>query len=180
MSDIIHYKTRSELLHLIPQNGNILEIGVFVGDFSKEIIEIAKPSSLYLVDIWQGKYGSGDKDGNNHYDIDDMEQVYLHLYEKYKSNKNTHIIRASSVAFLKSCKDNFFDAIYIDGDHTAQAVYNDLIYSHQKIKNGGIIMGHDYHYGVEYAVSVFCEQLSQKVKYIADDGCPSFFIEISK
>ena len=144
MSEIIYYDTRTDLLDLIPKNSNVLEIGVFVGDFSKEIMSRCNPKNLYLVD------------------------------------PSIHIIRSKSVSFLLSCENDFFDAIYIDGDHTAQAVYNDLCLSYEKIKNGGIIMGHDYHYQVEYAVGVFCEKFNQKIKYIAKDGCPSFFIEISK
>ena len=34
--------------------------------------------------------------------------------------------------------------------------------------------------GDKYAVDIFCEQFNQEIKYIADDGCPSFFIEIKK
>ena len=174
------YKTRSDMLEIIPKHCNFLEIGVFAGDFAKEILEKAQPSHLYLVDIWQGTYGSGDKDGNNHYEIENMEEIYLGLYQKYKYYNNVDVIRSTSVAFLKSCENNFFDAVYIDGDHTAQAVYNDLFYSYLKTKNGGIIMGHDYHHGVKEAVSVFCKQLNQKVIAIADDGCPSFFINVIK
>ena len=180
INGIAHYKTRSDLLEIIPKHGKILEIGVFVGDFAKQILEKAQPSHLYLVDIWQGTYGSGDKDGNNHYEIENMEEIYLGLYQKYKYYNNVDVIRSTSVAFLKSCENNFFDAVYIDGDHTAQAVYNDLFYSYLKTKNGGIIMGHDYHHGVKEAVSVFCKQLNQKVIAIADDGCPSFFINVIK
>lgn len=180
MSETVHYKTRVDLLDLVPKDSNFLEIGVFVGDFAKEILEKVSPKNLYLVDIWLGKYGSGNKDGDNHYEIDDMEKVYLNLYQKYKDIKNIHLIRASSVAFLQSCENNFFDAIYIDGDHTAQAVYDDISLSYDKIKNGGLIMGHDYHYQVKYAVDIFCEKFNQKIKYIADDGCPSFLIEVVK
>jgi hypothetical protein len=180
MNEIIHYKTRSELLDLIPKNCNFLEIGVFVGDFAKEIIEKINPENLYLVDIWLGKYGSGNKDGKNHYEIEDMQTVYLNLYQKYKDNHSIHLIRAASVPFLQSCKNNFFDAIYIDADHTEQAVYADISHSYDKIKNGGIIMGHDYHHEVKRAVDIFCNKFGQQIKYIADDGCPSFFIQVNK
>ena len=168
------------MLEIIPKHCSFLEIGVFVGDFAKEILEKAQPSHLYLVDIWQGTYGSGDKDGNNHYEIENMEETYLSLYQKYKYYNNVDVIRSSSVAFLKSCENNFFDAVYIDGDHTAQSVYNDLFYSYLKTKNGGIIMGHDYLHEVKKTVSAFCKQLNQEVIAIADDGCPSFFIKVVK
>lgn len=174
------YETRSLMLETISKYGNFLEIGVFAGDFTKEILEKTQPSHLYLVDIWQGTYGSGDKDGNNHYEIDNMEETYLSLYQKYKYYNNVDVIRSSSLAFLKSCENNFFDAVYIDGGHTVQAVYNDLFYSYQKTKNGGIIMGHDYLHGVKKAVSAFCKQLNQEVIAIADDVCPSFLIKVIK
>jgi hypothetical protein len=180
MSEIKYYKTRTDFLDLIPKNSNILEIGVFVGDFAKEIIEKTNFKNLYLVDIWLGRYGSGDKDGNGHYEIEDMEKVYLNLYQKYKDISNIHLVRSKSVSFLESCEDDYFDAIYIDGDHTCEAVFNDLILSYKKIKNNGIIMGHDFHGEVEHAVNIFCQQFNQKIKYIAKDGCPSFFIEVSK
>jgi hypothetical protein len=88
------------------------------------------------------------------------------------------------VSFLRSCDDDYFDVIYVDGDHTAQAVYNDLVESYRVIKDGGLLMGHDYHYNiggeVVYAVTNFCNKYNQTIEYIADDGCPSFAIKIKK
>lgn len=176
--------TRTELLNLVPLKAKIAEIGVFRGEFAKQILQIAKPEELWLVDIWEGRWGSGDKDGNNHTEIDNMETIYLNLYQQTKNKPNIHVIRAKSVLFLQSCEDNYFDAIYIDGDHTAQAVYNDLVNSFDKIKNNGLLMGHDYHYNiggdVVNAVSNFCTNYKQTVSIIANDGCPSFLIQIKK
>ena len=178
------YKTRAELLNLIPQNSIICEIGVFRGEFAREIINITNPKELWLVDIWEGKWGSGDKDGNNHTEIENMESVYLNLYQQTKHISNIHVVRCKSELFLLSCEDNYFDAIYIDGDHTAAAVYKDLVNAFTKIKDKGLLMGHDYHYKiggeVVYAVSNFCKEYNQTIKYIADDGCPSFAIEVCK
>ena len=179
-----HYNTRTELLSLVPENCTFVEIGVFKGDFARDIIKIAKPGELYLVDIWEGGFGSGDKDGNNHLHITDMESVYLQLFHQAKNKQNVHVVRAKSVSFLVSCPDDYFDCIYIDGDHTANAVYEDLKNSYRVIKNGGLLMGHDYHYklggDVVYAVNTFCEEFNQEVECIADDGCPSFLIKIKK
>lgn len=176
--------TRTDLLKLVPPNSKMVEIGVFRGEFSREIIQIANPAELFLVDIWLGSYGSGDKDGNNHLNIDNMEEVYLNLYHQTKSKNNIHVIRAGSIPFLKSCEDNYFDVIYVDGDHTAKAVYEDLVWSYKKIKQGGLLMGHDFHYKiggeVAYAVNKFCNEYRQTIEYVADDGCPSFLIEVKK
>ena len=58
-------QTRNDLLKIIPKNLKIAELGVFKGDFSKLIKSICNPLELYLVDVFQGDIGSGDKDGNN-------------------------------------------------------------------------------------------------------------------
>ncbi len=184
MSDIKKYNTRAELLALIPENSKVVEIGVFRGGFSKEIIKNVKFSEFYMVDIWLGSWGSGDKDGKDHINIDNMEDVYLALYQQTKDKPNIHVVRAGSIPFLKSSEDDYFDVVYVDGDHTAQAVYNDLVESFKKIKNGGLLMGHDYHYtiggDVVYAVTKFCQEYKQTIECIADDGCPSFVIRVNK
>ncbi len=173
------------MLSLVKPDSVVLEIGVFRGEFSKEIISIVKPKELYLVDIWSGTWGSGDKDGNNHVDIADMEQVYLGLWHQVKNKSNIHVVRSKSVPFLLSCEDKTFDVIYVDGDHTREAVYNDLVNSFTKIKPNGLLMGHDYHYQihaseVRLAIDDFCRVYNQKVEAVTEDGCPSFCIVVNK
>jgi spermidine synthase len=173
-------KTRNDLLNLVPKNATIAEIGVFRGEFAKYIIQVTQPEHLYLVDIWQGSWGSGDKDGNNYVKIENMEEIYLQLFHQVKNKPNIHIVRSSSHNFLKSCSENYFDAVYVDGDHTEEAVYQDMVDSFRVVKAGGLLMGHDYHHQIKIAVDRFCINFNQKIKIVTDDGCPSFLIEIIK
>lgn len=173
------YPTRSDLLSIIPKNSKILEIGVFRGEFAEELLG-TNPKELYLVDIWTGGWGSGDKDGNNHCHIDDMLEVYLNLIDKYKNSTEIKVIRSPSDYFLRWCESSTFDVIYVDGDHEAPAVYNDMVNSLFIIKNDGWLMGHDYHGQVRYAVDKFCDDYDQTISYVTQDGCPSFAIKISK
>jgi len=177
---MIKLRTRVELLERIPVGATILEIGVFRGEFARDILRVAQPKELYLVDIWEGKWGSGDKDGNNYVEIGDMESVYLGLVQQTIDKHNIHIVRSKSVSFLQSCQDNFFDVIYVDGDHTEEAVYNDMINSLAKIKPDGLLMGHDYHHQIEIAVNRFCRDHNQIIEYVTEDGCPSFCISVKK
>jgi Methyltransferase domain len=173
------YSTRSDLLSIIPENSIILEIGVFRGEFAEELLE-TNPKELYLVDIWTGGWGSGDKDGNNHHHIDDMLEVYLNLTDKYKTFSEVKVIRSPSTSFLNWCEPNTFDVIYVDGDHEAPAVYGDMVNSLTAIKNNGWLMGHDYHGQVRYAVDKFCIDYDQVISHVTQDGCPSFAIKILK
>ena len=175
-----YYNTRTDLLTLIPEKCTFLELGVFRGEFARDIIKIAKPSKIFLVDIWDGSAGSGDKDGNNHYSVSDMKGVYLDLMWQSISHDNVHLIRCDSVSFLQSCSDNYFDSIYVDADHSEEAVYNDMVNSLRVIKPGGFLMGHDYHHQIKIAVDRFCRDYNQVITGIANDGCPSFLIQIKK
>lgn len=171
-------------------NPNILEIGVFKGDFLDYLVKKCNYNSIHAVDIFEGTTCSGDADGNNvvYYDVG---KSYIELLEKYKEMPNIKIYKSSSNEFLKLQDDSSYDIIYIDGDHSYNGVKRDLINSFRAIKNKGYIMGHDYemnmnkakqsyNFGVKQAVDEFCKEYSQIIIAKACDGCVSFAIQINK
>lgn len=172
--------TRLDLLNLVDKQCKMVELGVFRGEFAKDIIQIVQPVELFLVDIWDGEMGSGNKDGENYVKITNMKNVYLNLIHQTKSHNNIHVVRSDTVSFLKSCSENYFDAIYVDADHSEQAVYNDMVESFRAIRPGGFLMGHDYHHQIKIAVDKFCIDYNQSIEYVTDDGCPSFLIVVKK
>lgn len=176
------FETRNDLLDKLPKNLKVVELGVFKGEFSEEIRTRMNPKELYLVDIWEGEFGSGDKDGNNHTIVKDMKEIYLNIKNKYISYDNIFIYRKNSIDFLNSFADNYFDMIYVDADHSYEAVTKDMELSFKKIKNSGILTGHDYIRGteIEAAVNNFCNKFNQKIISITNDGCPTFLIQIEK
>jgi hypothetical protein len=170
-------ENRNELLKLIEKDLIIAEIGVFEGEFSKIIFNECNPSKLYLVDLFNGYFGSGDKDGNNYHYVqleDEMEKIKNY----FSNNSNVIIKKLDSISFLNSLDDNYLDMVYIDADHSYNSVFNDLKTSFKKVKNGGYICGHDYvkNTEAEKAVNDFCEVFNLEIKYLTKDGCPSFLI----
>jgi hypothetical protein len=174
------FETRNDLIEKLPKNINIVELGVFKGEFAEELYNRMSPKHLTLVDIWEGSYGSGDKDGNNHITIDNMELVYKGLVEKYSNVDNVDVVRSTSTAFLESQEDNSLDMVYVDADHSYEAVLSDLKLSFQKIKVGGILAGHDYIINTQIAAAVdhFCYSYGQRIVAITRDGCPTFVIQV--
>lgn len=172
-------KTRSQLLEILPKNIKCAELGVFQGLFSEEIKKIIKPSKLYLVDIFYGQAGSGDKDGKNWKHIN-LSQTLDILRIKYFNDNSVKIIKNTSVKFLNNLQDDYLDMVYIDGDHSYEAVKQDLNLSYLKVKNNGFILGHDYHEqkfnGVFKAVNEFCQEKKLKIDYLTEDLLPSFLI----
>jgi hypothetical protein len=179
---MITYETRNDLIDTLPKDLVVAELGVFRGEFSNEIYNRMHPSHLYLVDIWEGTMGSGDKDGQNHITINNMEEVYHQIKDRYIGTSNIEVIRNRSLDFLNTQPNDSFDMIYVDADHTYGAVKNDLITSLSKVKNGGYLAGHDYipNYEVRYAVDNFCNEYGQEIIAITNDGCPSFLIQVKK
>jgi hypothetical protein len=176
------FETRNDLLDKLPKNLKVAELGVFRGDFADELFNRMSPKELYLVDIWSGEFGSGDKDGNNHMIIKNMEEVFYDLKNHYKYFDNVHLFRKTTIDFLNSISDNYFDMIYVDADHCYESVTKDLELSFKKLKNSGILCGHDYINGtqIEAAVNNFCRNFNQNIISITNDGCPTFLIQVNK
>lgn len=172
------YTSRADLIKLIPTGSTVAEIGVFKGEFSDEILTACSPKKLLLVDIWTGKFGSGDKDGKNHVEIPNMADAYLDLCQKHQFSTVVNMIRCDSATFFRRWAKNSIDAVYIDADHSYDAVFFDLAGSLEVLKPSGFLMGHDYHGDVRRAVDDFCAYHNLHVSAIANDGCPSFLIRL--
>ena len=173
------FKTRKDLISTLPKNISIAEIGVFEGGFSKQLFNLLSPSKLYLVDIFEGEMGSGDKDGVN-FKFINLDECFKSLKDLFKSNTNVEVVKSTSFNFFSNLQDEVLDAVYIDADHSYESVRSDLDMSFKKVKEGGFIMGHDFclekYPSVVRAVDEFCNKNKQSIHAIAEDGCPSFLI----
>jgi hypothetical protein len=177
------FETRDDMLGQFHSQMKICEIGVFKGEFSRTILEKLKPTELHLIDRFEGVECSGDKDGNNIVWAD-LAIEYERLKQLYKEDRSIYLHKGLSYEVLEKFEDNYFDLIYIDGDHSYEGVKADLKISRAKVKNGGLICGHDYvsprFEGVVRAVDEFCDEYSFQIAYLTKDGCPSFGIINSK
>lgn len=173
------FNTREELFLTFKNDLVIVELGVFKGEFSKFIHKNLNPKKLYLVDLFEGYIGSGDKDGNN-MEYTDLSNEHTNLSNFFSGQNNVSIIKSSTTDFLKNMEDESIDLIYIDADHEYLSVVNDLSLSYSKIKHGGLICGHDYvsprFDGVVRAVNEFCNEKKLEINYITKDGCPTYCI----
>lgn len=171
------FTNRDEMMCSFEQNLIIAELGVFEGDFSKKIKNICNPKELYLVDLFHGNFGSGDKDGKNYHFVQ-LENEMTKLMDFFNKDENVKIIKSSTLDFLNKIDDNYLDLVYIDADHSYNSVLNDLRLSYVKVKKNGFICGHDYVLGTEAekAVNDFCKEVNLEINYLTKDGCPSFCI----
>jgi len=169
---MIKTKNRDEFLEIIshhmPKNPQCIELGVYNGEFSRKILNILKPSKLYLVDPWlsgsdkNGKnetYGSALGNMNTAYSGEGEYQQVIQGFSNEIKSEQVIIDRNFSYDAVKNYPDNFFDLIYIDSCHLYDCVKSDLNDYLCKLKKEGIMAGHDYSrfddFGVIEAVDEF-------------------------
>jgi hypothetical protein len=161
-----------------------VELGVFIGEFSKEIHKLTSPSKLYLVDIFPDRMISGDKDGNNVRTLD-LTNVPDKLSD-YFNDQPVEIIKSTTTDFLIRMAElrQEVDCVYIDAAHSYDNVKSDLELSYNIVKENGFICGHDYHQihfeGVFRAVNEFCAEKNLKIDMMSDDLLPTFVIKKEK
>jgi len=130
-------------------NLRFLQIGVYTGDASEWLLTniLTDQSSILIdVDTWEGS------DELEHKSIS-FSEVYEFYKKRMEPYENVRSIRNNSENFLGSNKTNY-DFIYIDGDHTEKAVYNDAIGAWSLLKTGGILAFDDYLWGAELEPSL--------------------------
>jgi predicted O-methyltransferase YrrM len=169
-------KDRIDLLKLYPNNAVIVEIGVASGCFTKQILATC-PTLLKLIciDLWASQ-GAEYEDACNLSDEKQLERYNQFLADMKDEPRVTAIKEWSHVAsgmFL----DRTVDAIYLDANHSYEAVKQDLEAWYPKLKSGGIFSGHDYYegndvgHGVKKAVDEFCAKHGLTVSVTENEYC---------
>jgi len=177
-------KPRNSILELISSRNLVMgkkkltgaEVGVFKGSYSSQIINHFKSKKLllefYLIDPWKI-----DNDYNE-YGSQNLEIAYELVKKKFLENRNVKIMRTSSSKASKEFSDNYFDFIYIDGNHSYKFVKEDLDLWFPKLNNKGILFGDDYlrPYGVQKAVAKFSHE-KKLIVHFTDNGNQYYFIK---
>jgi hypothetical protein len=136
---------RQSLFRIIPRGSVGGEIGVWKGDFSKLLLRRVRPAELHLIDPWahvtdasysEARYGKAGQD--------EMNAMYESVVATLGGHPGVTIHRETSVNAAQSFEDAHFDWLYIDGDHTYEAVRADLLAWVSKVKTGGLLICDDY------------------------------------
>ena len=154
MSDI------SPIIHCIGIQGiNLvgLELGVSKSDSFMTILDnCANVQTLYGVDNYQPFFNHHTGQAVTEYEI---EMIKAESFNKHKFSQHSDKIKfleMTSEQAVNQIADQSLDFIFIDADHSFDAVMLDLEIWYPKIKTGGLVAGHDYHTEpVSTAVNMF-------------------------
>jgi len=146
-----HYRLANNWFSYIDLNAynkpiNYLEIGTFYGG---NLLSVAntygkhQDSKLYCIDPWE-----------DYNDYPEYKEKQESIYETFIGNVERSgvkdkitINRGYSNTELLKFDNEFFDIIYIDGNHEPEYVLEDGILSFRKLKVGGIMIFDDYGWG---------------------------------
>ena len=121
-----------------------VEVGSWKGKsaayMAVEIINSKKKITLDCIDTWKGS--------SEHVNYEDIKLNNLYeLFIKNTSSLSSVInpIMMDSISASKKYEDNSIDFVFIDANHSYDYVKKDIEAWFPKVKNGGVISGHDYH-----------------------------------
>ena len=129
----------------------VAEIGLWVGDNARHLMDL-NLERLFLIDPYKAY------ERHTQEEVDEAMGIALPKIASHRNAHKTSFIRMESVKAAKLFGDEYFDYIYIDGDHTLEGAAEDLEAWWPKVKSGGYFAGHDYSssLGVMKAVDGFC------------------------
>ncbi|MDH3475776.1 MAG: class I SAM-dependent methyltransferase [Rhodospirillales bacterium] len=134
------------------------EIGVFKGDFSRQILDQAKPAKLYLIDPWENIYDPGlSKSWYAAGSPNDMPSLYDAVQKRFEPEiaaGQVELCRGFSADAMARFDDNSLDFAYVDGDHRFEGVSADLELAFAKVRPGGVIAADDHKLGGWWADGV--------------------------
>jgi predicted O-methyltransferase YrrM len=160
---------------------NYLEIGTFYG---ANIISVGNTyglhndSKLYCIDPWE--------------DYDDYSEYKTEqpaIYSKFIGNiersgiKDKIVInRGYSNNEIPKFPDNFFDIIYIDGNHEPEYVLEDAVLSFRKLKQDGLLVFDDYGWGgpdlTQKGIDAFLSGYHKRITYLGEKNSQVFIKKI--
>ena len=163
---------RAQLLSLLPKEGICAEVGTYRGDFAAVIVRASNPRQLHLVDAWEYRpedaYEGATYGGHAQAGQDGMDAMYESVVERFRTQIDSGTVlvkRARSIDAAASFSEESLDWVYIDADHSYEAVKRDLEAYFRVVKPGGFLAGDDYGeedrwfgQGVTQAVDEFAER----------------------
>jgi hypothetical protein len=116
-----------------------VEVGTEKGWFAKELLNGIPGLQLTCVDPWKAYRGY-----REHVTQEKLDGLYEEARARLSRYPNAKIIREFSVPAAASFDNRSLDFVYIDGNHELSHVISDLSAWRPKVREGGVVSGHDY------------------------------------
>lgn len=145
---MIEKKHSDVITNIIIENDykNVAEIGVWEGWLTKDVLN--SPAHKIIKQYWAIDQWDilSDPDWQSWRKItkEEWDRKYLVTCQLMRYFPYLKVVRMPSIRAAKMFWKNYFDLVYIDGDHRYDAVKADIEAWLPLVRKGGIIAGHDY------------------------------------
>ena len=160
---------------------NYLEIGTFYGANLLSVADLYGShldSKLYCIDPWE-----------DYEDYPEYKNQQQSIYSTFLDNiensgsKDKIIINSGySNIEIPNFEDDFFDIIYIDGNHEPEYVLEDAVLSFRKLKKNGIMIFDDYGWGgadlTKKGIDAFLNGYYKRIKVLGLKNTQVFITKI--
>lgn len=156
--------------------GIAVEVGSHQGVYAKEFLSKWKGEKLFCIDPYIQGYdphdpaGAPDRDRNPDKEL--LKRNLLPFKDRYQ------LVELPSVEAAEFFEDLSLDFVYVDANHTYPAVKRDILAWWRKVKEGGLLAGHDIVSGtrpghghgkaVSRAVTEFARNRNLWVDFVAE------------
>lgn len=138
-----HYISAIGLIPLLQNLGSDikgLEIGVCRGENVTRFLEDC-PNIVHIDAVDPFMAYDDPNGGMDQPMMDTFHALTTKNFSAFADRVTLHRMR--SVEFARTVPDNFYDYVFIDGDHSYAAVRDDIAAWYPKVKTGGLFCGHD-------------------------------------
>jgi len=149
--DVSVYKS---LVSAVPENGKMAEIGVWQGRSLCSVAKIIKDKNLQVAAIDTFKGSEGEKEHTSLAEKISILDAFKNNILRFGLEKNISIYSMTSASASAAIPNRSLDFVFIDANHSYEYVLQDIKLWLPKVKDGGVIAGHDFLYseGVRTAV----------------------------
>lgn len=155
------------LIHLVRFHGYTrgAEIGCYHGKTTSYLLRHCPNLKLYAVDKWEKVEPdpNGETRGCENWDPVEGKKKFDHAVRLFK--RRLTILCGDSVEMADKVPDESLDFVFIDADHRYEAVKKDIRAWTPKVKEDGVICGHDFNHprlpGVKKAVEEMFDEYKE-------------------
>ena len=145
-----------------PANASFVEVGAWLGKSTSFLLDNKqKNQTVTCVDTWKGSA--------NELETFHKLATQTDIFEIFKENMGAReytTIQLPSVEAAQQFEDGTLDAVFIDAEHTYEAVKADIAAWYPKVKKGGYLAGHDYAPGFDGLIQAVHEAFEGKLGVI--------------
>lgn len=158
-----------------------LEIGTFYG---ANLISVAESyayhpqSELHCIDPWMDYADYPEYKDQQ----DTIYDTFLQNIEQSGVKDKITVHRGYSNEKIPTFADNYFDIIYVDGNHEPEYVLEDAVLSFRKLKKEGIMIIDDYGWGgpdlTQRGIDAFLSGYHKRIQYLGIENTQVFIKKI--